>query len=266
MIGFSQELQDISRSKTEGPETSNLSKNELYELVAKDYFLPPCASRGATREYLLRVREGKVFRITKHEWKHFEFKLERGQFRKAGMVNNAILVRKLNLLLKSKDMPELGFTEYDIPEQNWLYKIARYIDKTNLLEFFEESVEHEAYPTKHSSAYVKIYYGRLYAGEFLFEEHRKRTNKKLWYALRSLSEAYRMLMGSKMHADVLEHDLLETKKRIVEQESTLQDLLGKASFAYTAIDNPKITADMVINHQDELTTEVKQKLNQFSQL
>lgn len=266
MIGFSQDLQGIINTNTEGPDTSHLQKNELYELVARDYFLAPSGSRGITREYLLAVREGRVFRVTNADWKCFEFRLERGQLRKTGMINNAILVRKLNLLLKSKGGKELGFSEYDIPEQNWLFKVARFIDQTNMLEFFEEPIENEPLPSQHSSPISKIYWGRLYAGEYLFEDEKKKSNKKLWQSLRVLSEAYRMLLGSRMHGEVLEHDLLETRKKILEQESSLQDLLSKVSFAYTSIDNPAITADLVINNQAQLTPEMRQQLSLSSQL
>jgi hypothetical protein len=135
-----------------------------------------------------------------------------------------------------------------------------------MLEFFEEAVENEAPPNHHSSDIAKIYFGRMYAGEYLFEEQRKRTNKKLWQSLKILSEAYRMLIGSRMHAEVLEHDLIETRKKVVEQESTLQDLISKASFTYSAIDNPDITADLVINNQAQLTPEMRQLLSLNSQL
>lgn len=266
MIGFAQDLQDFGNARTEGPDTSHLQKNELYELVAKDYFLPPSNSRGVSREYLLKVRDGTVFRITNKEWKHFEFTLNKSQFRKGAMICNAMLMRKLNQLLKSRAMPQMGFNEYNIPEQNWLYKVARYIDQTNLLEFFDEVVENEPIPHSKSSGYAKVYYGRLFACEWLFEDQKKKSNKKLWHALRTLSEAYRMLMGTKIHGEVLDHELQETKKRVMEQEANLQDLLGKAAFAYTAVDNPAITADIVINKQSELSPDVKQKLSQFSQL
>jgi hypothetical protein len=231
MIGFSQEFKDISNASTEGPDTCNLQKNELYELVAKDFFLPPIGSRGVTREYLLSVKEDRVFHITNYDWKHFEFKMERGHLRRSAIVNNAILIRKLNMLLRSRNQKELGFSEFDIPEQNWLYKMARYIDRTNLLEFFEQPVENEATPTHHSSAIIKIHFGRLYAGEYLFADKVKRSNKKLWHSLKVLSEAHRMLLSYKMSIALLEHDLTDTKKKVVEQESTLQDLLSKASFA-----------------------------------
>ena len=266
MIGFSQDLQDLSRHKDEGLDTLKLQKNELYDLVASEYFLPPSASKGVTREYLLNVRKGSVFRVTNTSWKTFDFKLTKEHHRKSFMINNPILVRKLNLLLQSKGEKPLGFDEFNVPEQNWLYKVARYIDRTNLLEFFDEPVDHEAAPLDHSPIITKIFYGRKYACEFLFDEPRKKQNKKLWQALRVLAETYRMLMGSKMHVEVLEHELAETKKRVLEQEATLQDLLGRAAFAYAAIENPNITADVVITNMASLPEDIRKRLSMVSQL
>lgn len=266
MIGFSQDLQDISRHKDEGPDTLRLQKNELYDLVASEYFLPPAASKGVTREYLLNVRKGSVFRVTNQSWKTFDFKLNKEHHRKSFMINNPILVRKLNLLLKSRGDKPLGFDEFNVPEQNWLFKVARYIDRTNLLEFFDEPVDNEPAPLEHSSMINKIFYGRKYACQFLFDDPRKKQNKKLWHALRVLSETYRMLMGSKIHVEVLEHELAETRRRVLEQEATLQDLLGKAAFAYGAIENPNITADAVITNMASLPEDIRKRLALVSQL
>lgn len=266
MIGFSLDLQDISKNRPEGADTQKLQKNEVYDLVAEEYFLPPSASRGVTREYLLKVRQGEVFGVSNTNMKNFEFKLTKGQLRKSLMISNPVLVRKLNLLLESRGQKPLGFDEFNVPEQNWLYKVARYIDRTNLLEFFEDSVEFEPAPGDKSSWIVKNAYGRKYASEWLFDEDRKKQNKKLWAALRVLSEGYRMLVGSKMHVTVLEHELAETRRKVLEQESALQDLLGKAAFAYAAIENPKITADAVITNMASLPDDIRARLSMVSQL
>lgn len=266
MIGFAEYLQDIPRNRDEGPDTSKLQKNELYDLVASEYFLPPCLSKGVTREYLLKVRAGTIFRVSNHDWKAFDYSLEKAHHRKSFMISNPILVRKLNALLEATDRKPLGFDEYNVPEQNWLYKVARYIDRTNLLEFFELPVQDEPAPTDSSSLICKIHYGRQYAGEFLFDTPFKKSNKKLWQALKVLAEAYRMLIGSKMNVEVLEHELKETRQRVIEQDATLQDLLGKAAFAYAAIENPNITADSVITNMSNLPTDIRDRLSMISKL
>lgn len=99
------------------------------------------------------------------------------QLKKVGIMNNALLVRKLNALLKMKGEKELGYNEYEIPEQNWLYKIARYADQTNLLEFFESPVVPEPALTPHFLDISHIYHGRTFAVQWLFriEQATRRT-------------------------------------------------------------------------------------------
>ena len=58
-------------------------------------------------------------------FKHFEFNLERCHFKKVGITSNALLVKKLNRLLELQGEKSLGFTELEVPDQTWLYKVAR---------------------------------------------------------------------------------------------------------------------------------------------
>ena len=124
----------------EGLDTSNLSKNELYELVSSTYLLPPCSSKGLTRNILLQTHRDDIYSLEARTYKKFEVELSKAQLKKVGIMNNALLVRKLNMLHRLRGEKELGFSEFEIPDQNWLYKIARYADQTNLLEFFETAV------------------------------------------------------------------------------------------------------------------------------
>ena len=266
MIGFSQELQLFKNGDEEGQDTKNLDKNELYELVSKDYMLPPVNSKGITREYLLQVKEGDVFRVTHRDHKDFEFTLEKDQQKKVGVVNNALLVRKLNLLLTLHGEKGLGFSEYNLPEQNWLYKVARYIDRTNMLEFFEKAAIPEPPLTEHSNILAQTHHGRIYASEWLFRLEKAKKNKKLWEAFRVLSEKNRNLNSMRVNADILDNELKETQKKILQADTELHDLIGKVSFTYTSIENPNITPELVIAGGDGLTAEMRQQLNTNSQL
>ena len=261
MIGFSQELQQYKTDEAEGLDTKSLSKNELYDLVSADYMLPPSHSKGVTREYLLDVKDKRVFRVSNMEHKQFEFNLQKIHQKKVGIVNNSLLVKKLNILLKDRGEVPLGFTEFNLPEQNWLYKVARYIDQTNLLEFFEAAPCPEP-PLSHiSSSISKIYYGRLYASEYLFSSEKTKKNKKLWDAFSLLSEKYRTLNAYKIHVDVLENELRDTKRKVGFLETDLADMIGKVSFTYTGIEDPNITPELVIAGGPGLTHEMRNKLN-----
>ena len=117
MIGFEEEvLRDQSRAD-EDLDTKNLEKKTIYENLIALYSLPPYMSRGINREYLLKVHKGLVFRVTHSELRHFEVDLTPAQFKKYGVINNGLLVKKLNILLESRGQPALGFTHFEPPDQ-----------------------------------------------------------------------------------------------------------------------------------------------------
>lgn len=266
MIGFSQDLQLYKNLDDESLETKNLDKNELYELISKEYMLPPINSKGTTREYLLQVKDGEVFRVTHRDHKAFEYTLDKDQQKKVGVINNALLVRKLNTLLRLHGEKELGFTEYNLPDQNWLYKVARYIDRTNLLEFFERAAFPEPPLNENSHFLSQIYHGRVYTSEWLFRLEKAKKNKKLWDAFVALAEKNRNLNSMKVNADILEHELAEIRSKIQLQDIEHHDMIGKVSFSYTAIENPSITPEIVIAGGEGLTDDMRLQLNTNSQL
>lgn len=119
MIGFFKKM-DGQYSQTKNDEehtTKNLDKAELYEMIAQTFCLPPLHSRGITREYLLDVHRDKVFKVDTKMLKSFEVNLTPKQTKKVGVINSALLVKKLNLLLASRNQKPLGFNEHDPPDQ-----------------------------------------------------------------------------------------------------------------------------------------------------
>lgn len=261
MIGFDDSFKQFRNKRDEGPDTKKLQKHELYEEVTKIWMLPPLESKGLTREYLLRVRDDEVFRVTTTEYKHFEVNLNKKQQKKVGIVNNALLVRKLNILLKSKGQKDLGFTEYNLPDQDWLYKVARFIDASNIMEFFEAPAGCEPPLSRQSSDISKIYYGRVFASQKFFNQEDAKKNKPLFKALQTLSEKHRTLLSSRVNVEVLVHELEEAKRKTETQERELHDLVGKISFSYTALIDRAITPELVISKSQNLSLEQQDLLH-----
>ena len=262
MIGFSQDLKQFKRRREDEPlETKNASKNELYDMVAEHYMLPPANSKGISREYLLKVRDNQIFRVTNQDFKQFDFTLTKNHLKKIGTMNNSLLVRKLNRLLSMKGEKELGYTEFDLPEQTWLYKVARYIDPTNLLEFFETPARPEPPLSQQSSLIAQVYYGRTYASEYLFRLEAAKRNKKLWEAFEVLAEKYRTVISMRVNVEVLEHELAEAKKKVATTEKDLHDMIGTMALMYTALENPEVTPEKAIRGNDELSPQAREQLN-----
>ena len=260
MIGFEITLKGDTPRKDEGADTSFMSKNQLYHLVAQTYFLPPPSSRGVTREYLLQVKKNMIFRVESHTMKHFEIDLTATQQKKIGTINASYLVKKLNVLLYARSEVTLGFSHFDPPELSWLFRVTRYIDKSNLLEVFEEPVMVEPAITDRSSFMSRIHYGRKLAAEFIFRTPSVRQSKFLWEELKEVAETYRNLMHCKISHEILTNELSDIEKRGQSLEMALSDLVSKAAQTLTTLENPAIKPDMLVSGGDKFTAEMRNQL------
>ena len=253
MIGFQPELQQDVPQVDKGLDTKNLEKKELYDMLSTVWHLPSYSSKGVTRDYLLRVHRDQVFRVNFNELKRFEVELAKDMLKKIGTINNALLVRKLNILLVAQERRELGFTEYEIPESTWFHKIARYIDQTNLLEIFERLARPEASLTRESILCNRIYYGRVNASNYLFRTPQVRQCKKLCDNFKTISDTFRTLLSFRINIEVLMRELEDTRTKIMLYESNLSEQLTESAFAYTALENPNIRTELLIGGAEAFT-------------
>ena len=117
MIGFEDEPESERGHAGEADDTRKLTKKDFYKMLDKVYFMPPLQSRGMHRPYLLKVHNALVFRIKQSDLRHFEVDLTPEMSKRTGPLNNCLLVRKVNFFLRSQNKVELGFDEFDPPEE-----------------------------------------------------------------------------------------------------------------------------------------------------
>lgn len=117
MIGFHEQPTTDRGHPNEDPETRDLDKRKLYNMLALRHCLPPLTTKGVTRDYLCRVHKGEVYTVPLLDLKHFEVELTLQMNRRVGIPNNSLLVRKIDALLKSRRQPELGFDLYEPPDE-----------------------------------------------------------------------------------------------------------------------------------------------------
>lgn len=266
MIGFRSQLHSEKAKPDEGPETRHLEKKELYECLAHINYLVPYNSKGLTREYLVGVFKEKFLRVPLIELKQFEVSLTPKMTRRVGMVNNSLLVRKLQKLLAEKNLPELGFSEVDPPDQTWLYRVLRFLDPTNLTEFFEEPVRQEPNITSASSKISRVHIGRFKASAYFFRIKSAQSNKQLWEDLRVISDTYRNYQSQSVTLELLRRELRQLEQKKDSLAHQLDDLISKCAFTYTSLENPKIKADMIINSSEAITKEIRDKIALNSQM
>lgn len=266
MIGFDSQLRGDMRQMDEEADTRMLEKKELYELVSKRWFIPPYQSRGVTRDYLLKVHKDRVYRLTNGEIKHFEVELGPEHHRKAQGMGHAVLIRKLNLLLQITNRKPLGFTEHDIPDQNWLHRIARHIDPTSITEFFEVPIRLEPMVNQNSHPIACIYHGRLAAAKWFMQHQQVNSNRRFWESLHSVSNLYRALLNKDLAIECMQKELQEQQQERNIMAGNLEDLISKTSLTYTAILNPALKPDAVIGGSGDVTAGMRQELLRNSKL
>jgi hypothetical protein len=266
MIGFDSQLRGDQRQMDEEAETKSLEKKELYEMVAKTWFIPPYQSRGVTREYLLKVHRDQVYRLTNGEIKHFEVELEPHHHHKAQGMGHSVLIRKLNILLNLTGRKPLGFTEHDIPDQAWLHRIARHIDPTSLTEFFNCPIVREPMPNSNSKAISCIHHGRVAAAKWFMRHDQVNSNRRYWDSLHTVSNLYRALLNKDLAIECMQKELTEHQQERAIMGNNLDDMISKASLTYTAILNPTIKPEAVIAGSADITTDMRQELTRNSKL
>ena len=266
MIGLQASLFGEERQPDEDLDTRSLEKKELYEMINETFFIPPYTSKGVTRLYLINVHKNRVFRVKKTELKYFEVELTSEMQRRVSNISNAILVRKLNVLLQKTGRLGLGFSEFDVPDQAWLYRVARYIDSTNVSEFFEVAVKPEPPLITTSTQISRIHHGRVAAANWFFRDQTVKRNKRIWEAVREISENYRTLINHRVSIEVLEKELAA----LIDKRNTLQialdDMLSKASITYTSVLDPTIRPDMILGAGDALTQQMRETLNKNARM
>ena len=133
--------------------------------------------------------------------------------------------------------------------------MARYIDPTNLTEFFEEPVYEEPGITEMSTDISITHFGSVNASSYFFRSKAVKSNKKLWESLRQISDTYRAYMSQKIGLDILKRDLKEADEKYLLTQHYLDDMISKAGFTYSTILDPRHSAQSIITGGADMSTE-----------
>ena len=216
----------------EPPEVRNLSKQQIYTQLSNDFFLPSYDSKGVNRAYLVGVYTNRYLRIPLMDWKRFELNLTPNQMKRNNLVNMTYILRKLNGILRERGMNPLGFPDFMVPEEDWVMKVARFIDRTNVMEFFTERLQEIREPDIESE---RVYRARERAYAYLFDNQNFINNPKIFNSLKDISECYRRIISKRI--DVEELDMIRRShlNKIAEEEGLLKSSLMKASATVIAM-------------------------------
>lgn len=263
MIGFSEQPITDKGRPNEDPETRDLDKRKLYNLLAIRNFLPPLSTKGVTREYLIKVYKGEVYTVLIFDLKHFEVELSTSMLKRVGIPNNSLLVRKLNGLLASRDLPPLGFDDFEPPDEvrlhnkNWLYRVARFVDVNNILQFFETPVVQGDPKDAGANIVHRTHYGRLKASKFFHRIPEARKDRKFWESLHTISMTYKNYLCQKLIIEKLNSDIEAAVTKRTELEKALDNLISQAACTYTTFEQPAIRAEHIIHGNQNVSQEIR---------
>jgi hypothetical protein len=123
-------------AKQSKPKLTSVPKKTQYAILADTYFLPPVRSTGLSKKYLDKVEQGSVFRVQNSEIQMFLAGLKPSHMTRAAFTSKSVAYSKIDRLLRECGEPGLGFEEGLLPDGDWLYKVARFVDRANLAELF----------------------------------------------------------------------------------------------------------------------------------
>ena len=116
-------------------------KKTLYTQLSELYFLPPRDSTGVTKDYLDKVKQGKIFRVELKVINRFLVELKPSQLKRSLYTCKFEAYFKVDKLLTERGDLQLGFEEGKVPDGTWLYKVARFVDRSNVCGLFMASLE-----------------------------------------------------------------------------------------------------------------------------
>jgi hypothetical protein len=228
----------------EPAEVRGLKKKNLYQMLAARYFIPEENSKGVNRRYLVKVFTNSVFRVDLMVFKRFEVELTSSQQKKAPFLNSADVFVKVNHLLAEMGAPELGFEIGQFPEDAWLYKIARYIDRLNIAGIFLEALPGAEMQDLPSSRVVQAKRNceRFMLGDLMSVPLVYTSIKSLWDSHKKVVSRRREIEQQQMCLK-LSQDKLE-----IDQTSMQAALLRATMIVYSAGTNSD--SDQIFHEED----------------
>ena len=138
--------------------------------------------------------------------------------------------------------------------------MTRFIDQTNILEFFETPVKVEPMVTPSSNIILKVHWGRIKASKYFFRIPESRKDRKLWEAFKAISAAYRNYLCQQLVVDKLKQDLEVNSKRTVDLGRAIEDQISKIAFSYTSLEDPRIRPEMIINGSEHINKDIRDQI------
>ena len=263
MIGIQRGLAHQRSLRENDPETKDLSKTKIYNRLDDLYLLPPILSKGVNRAWLVEVWNDRVFRVSLRDWKQFEAGLSNKPYKKNSHTNLLHMVGRLNALLRAKGHHELGFPAFVVPDEKWLDKIARFVDRANLLEYFKDTIEPIQGITQRTPEPELIHFTRNIAYQNLLVRSGLISQPDVFTAVSEISESNQKKATRVLLLQEMNEKQQEATRENEIAESNVRDKVVKAATLIYQRENPQFRPEFLLNGAQNLAEQDQRRLGQL---
>jgi hypothetical protein len=205
----------------------NLKKKAIYKMLSDQYLLPEENSKGVHRRYLVGVYRGDYFTINVMEFKRFEVELTPAQLKKTPYLSSGDVFAKISRLLEEMGLPPLGFEVGLFPEDTWLYKVVRFVDRANATGVYLEAVPARVPPLGDEPMSNQMMRAKRHAETFLVGGI---INQPVVYnSLKTLWDSHKKVISRRVEIEQLERELAASRGKLAAEQPHVQSSLAKAS-------------------------------------
>jgi len=223
------QINQISNNEPEA--IRSLSKKKIYEKLAEDYLLPNFSCRAIIRDYLAGVYSNNYFRVGLSEINKFKVDITPRLMKKAVFVDVSQIVQKIDALLKESNRPHLGFIHGYMPDTEWLYQVARFVDPCNAAGIFEHSIRDPTNPIIDSD---KVLVAQRVAEKILLADNNLLGKRNVMDSVRDLCETQRKMSCRERKLKLMEVRGIKLMEEIKEGKLEVESKLRVTSLIVRA--------------------------------
>lgn len=204
----------------------NLKKKAIYKLLAETWMLPEENSKGVHRRYLVAVYRAEVLRIHAMEFKRFEVELTPAQLKKTPFISSGDVFAKIGRLLTEMGQPPLGFEVGLFPEDTWLYKVVRFIDRANATGVYLQPAPPRAQPgmepVSNQMIRAKRHAETYLVGNII-------NQPVVFNSLKTLWDSHKKEISRMREVEQLERELAAARAKLIHERPLVQSSLARAA-------------------------------------
>ena len=240
----------------------HLKKKAIYKLLAEQFLLPEENSKGVHRRYLVGVYRGDYFRISAMEYKRFEVELTPLQLKKTPFISSGDVFAKISRLLQEMGIPPLGFEVGLFPEDTWLYKVVRFVDRSNATGVYLAIVPARVPPLGDEPMSNQMIRAKRNAEAFLVGNIMNQPS--VFNVIKTLWDSHKKVISRMREIEQLQRELASARGKLAEEQPQVQSSLAKAALVvFTAGTGNQADAIFI---EGDMANQARLQMNEITDL